>query len=148
LSAAIRSFICALKSRAIVGNRSRVIHSQIGPSEPRAIRPELACSGAPSISRSSTGAKKYREGLLARVWGDPSLPSSARSRAWISADPGMSTPQCSSRSSSLSRQLRDSGVKRWMKSHKRSACAIARNFRSLSRATDRWRHLRAHDFGD
>ena len=51
LSEAISSFIDLTKSRVIVGNRLRLIHSQTGDSEPRCIRPELACSGAPSTSR-------------------------------------------------------------------------------------------------
>jgi len=40
-------------SRAIVGKQIPVIHSQIGASEPRNIRPELACSGSPLTSSGS-----------------------------------------------------------------------------------------------
>jgi len=42
LSLPIRLRVCVLKSRAMVGSRSRVIHSQIGTSEPRGIRPGLS----------------------------------------------------------------------------------------------------------
>ncbi|MGY3078345.1 hypothetical protein ACVWZZ_004753 [Bradyrhizobium sp. LM6.10] len=112
----------------------------------REIRPRLACSGAPSIRSSSSGAKKYREGLVARAWLDPSLRNSARSLEWISAAPGMSMPHSSSRSISLSRQLRDSGVSFCRKSDSWSISFMARNLPQRFQQAYRpnaWRHLRA-----
>ena len=66
LSAAINGRIWGTYSFVIVGSRSRLIHSQIAASEPRRMRPELSCSGAPSTSSDSTGPKKYRDGLATR----------------------------------------------------------------------------------
>src|SRR6478752_1231781 len=130
----------------MVGSRSRQIHSQIGVRVLREIRPILACSGAPSIRSSSSGAKKWREGLVARAWLDPSLRNSARNRDWRSDEPGMSMPHSSSRSSSLSRQLRDSGVSFCKKFDSWSISFMARNLPQRFQQAYRphaWRHLRA-----
>ncbi|MGY4448763.1 hypothetical protein ACVWZR_003423 [Bradyrhizobium sp. i1.3.1] len=83
---------------------------------------------------------------MARAWVDPSLRNSARNFAWMSDEPGMSMPHSSSRSSSLSRQLRESGVSLCKNSDSRSISFMARNLPQRFPQAYRphaWRHLRA-----
>src|SRR3954470_10829398 len=89
----------------MVGSRLRLVHSQIGDSEPREIWPGLTLSGARSTSSGSSGWKKNGDGLAARaVW--PLLPNSVRSSPRMTSKPGVSSPHIFSRSISESRRLR------------------------------------------
>jgi len=75
----------------MVGSWSRLIHSQIGASEPREIRPGLGWSGSPSIKKGSSGAKKYLVELPVRLVGWPALRNSARKASSTAAAPGISS---------------------------------------------------------
>jgi hypothetical protein len=74
-------------------------------SEPRRMRPQLSCSGAPSTSIGSSGAKKCRDGLATRWFVCPPLRNSARNLSSTGAAPGIDVPQTSMR-----RLLRACGV--------------------------------------
>jgi len=94
-----------------------VIHSQIGASEPRNIRPELACSGSPLTSSGSSGMKNnatggLREHCVPALMGLLAVRNSARNFSRIAAEPCIDVPQTSNRSSSVSRLLRADGVSR------------------------------------